>query len=54
VLTHLHRVITQLFYDFAKSFLIATLLSHFTLLIAQSFYIAALLSHFPLSRVILL
>jgi hypothetical protein len=53
-LTYLHGAITQLFYDFAKSFFIATLLSHFPLLIAQSFYIDALLSHFLLSRVILL
>jgi hypothetical protein len=53
-LTHFHGAITQLFYDFATSFFITTLISYFSLLIAQSFYIAALCSHFPLSRVILL
>jgi hypothetical protein len=42
----LHDAIAQLFYDFAKLFFIATLLSHFTLLIAQSFFIAAVLNHF--------
>jgi hypothetical protein len=46
VLTHLHGAIAQLFYDFVKYFFIATLLSHFSLLIAQSFFIVALLSHF--------
>jgi hypothetical protein len=50
----LHGAIAQSFYDFAKSFFIDTLLSHFSLLVAQSFFIAALLSHFPLSKVILL
>jgi hypothetical protein len=45
-LTHLYGAIAQLFYDFAKSFFIATLLSHFPLLIAQSFFIVAVLSHF--------
>jgi hypothetical protein len=45
-LTHLHGAIAQLFYDFVKSFFIATLLRHFPLLIAQSFFIAALLSYF--------
>jgi hypothetical protein len=45
-LTHLHGVIAQPFYDFAKSFFIATLLSYFLLLIAQSFFIAVVLSHF--------
>jgi hypothetical protein len=46
MLTHLHGAIDQLFYDFAKSFFITTLLSHFLLLIAQSFFIAAVFSHF--------
>jgi hypothetical protein len=54
VLTHLHGAIAQSFYDFAKSFFIDPLLSHFSFHIAQSFFIAALLSHFSLSRVILL
>jgi hypothetical protein len=53
-LTHLHGASAQPFYDFAKSFFIATLLSHFSLLIAQSFSITTVLSHFSLSRVILL
>jgi hypothetical protein len=54
VLTHLHGASDQSFYDFAKSFFIATQISHFPLLIAQSFFIAAALSYFLLSRVILL
>jgi hypothetical protein len=54
VLTHLHGASAQSFYDFAKSFFIATLLSHFPLIIAQSFFIAAVLSYFLLSRIILL
>jgi hypothetical protein len=54
VLTHWHRAIAQPFYDFAKLFFIATLLSHFLLLIAQLFFIITVLSHFLLSRVILL
>jgi hypothetical protein len=45
VLTHLHGAIAQLFYDFAKSFFIVTLLSHFPLLIAQLFSISVVLSH---------
>jgi hypothetical protein len=45
-LTHLHGAVAQLFYDFVKSFFIATLLRHFPLLIVQSFFIAALLSYF--------
>jgi hypothetical protein len=53
VLTHLHGASAQSFYDFAKSFFIATLLNHFSLLIAQSLFIAAALSYFLLSRVIL-
>jgi hypothetical protein len=48
VLTHLHRDVAQPFYDFAKSFFIATLLSHFSLLIAQSFFIATVLNHFAI------
>jgi hypothetical protein len=35
-------------YDFTKSFFIATLLSHFSLLITQSFFIAVVLSHFAI------
>jgi hypothetical protein len=35
--------------DFAKSFFIATLISHFPLPIAQSFFIAAILNHFAQS-----
>jgi hypothetical protein len=54
VLTHLHGASDQSFYDFAKSFFIATQISHFPLLIAQSFFIDAALSYFLLSRVILL
>jgi hypothetical protein len=46
VLTHLHGAIAQPFYNFAKSFFIATLLSHFLLLIAHLFFIAAVLNHF--------
>jgi hypothetical protein len=46
VLTHLLRASDQSFYDFAKSFFIATLLSHFPLLFSQSFFIAAALSFF--------
>jgi hypothetical protein len=53
-LTHLHGSSAQPFYDFAKSFFIATLLSHFSLLIAQSFFITIILNHFSLIRVILL
>jgi hypothetical protein len=54
VLTHLHGASTQPFYDFAKSFYIATLLSHFPLLIAQSFFIVVALSYFLLSSIILM
>jgi hypothetical protein len=43
--THLHRAIAQPFYNFTKSFFIATLLSHFSLLIAQSFFIDVVLRH---------
>jgi hypothetical protein len=50
----LHTASAQPFYDFAKSFFIATLLSHFPLLITQSFFITVVLSHFLLSRIILL
>jgi hypothetical protein len=53
-LTHLHGATAQPFYDFAKLFFIAILLSHFSLLITQSFFIVAVLSHFSLSSVILL
>jgi hypothetical protein len=51
-LTHLLGASVQLFYDFAKSFFIATLLSHFPFLIAQLFINAAVLNHFSLSRII--
>jgi hypothetical protein len=46
LLSHFLVAITQAFYDFAKSFFIATLLNYFPLLIARSFFIAIVLNHF--------